>query len=114
MFPLAIMKKTGAALAVSAAVLAGSVAPAGADFHAYDHVNFQGELTRSGPAWYIDVPDNMMSSVKNETNICLLGISTHTWVTEEHLFKLNAGQIMWYVGDHANDKVDHMYRTVCF
>ena len=107
MFPLAIMKKTGAALAVSAAVLAGSVAPAGADFHAYDHTWFQGELTQSPAYDFIDVPDNMLSSAANWTHRTYCGKNGEWW-GEETTFRLNPNQKTWYVGDHWNDKTDHV------
>ncbi len=96
------------AIGVAAALSVGAAMPAAhADFHAYDHVGLRGELTRSGFSNFIDVPDNMLSSAANWTGGHLKGINTNWWGNNV-TFHINPGQVMYYVGDTANDTTDYV------
>ncbi|WP_303979695.1 hypothetical protein [Rothia mucilaginosa] len=96
------------AIGVAAALSVGAAMPAAhADFHAYDHVGLKGELARSGFSNFIDVPDNMLSSAANWTGGHLRGINTNWWGNNV-TFHINPGQVMYYVGDTANDTTDYV------
>ncbi|MBF1673988.1 MULTISPECIES: hypothetical protein [Rothia] len=93
-------------IGAAAALSVGAVMPAAhADFHAYDHVGLDSELTHSAYSDFIDVPDNMLSSAANWTGGRLKGVNTNWWGNND-TFRLNAGQVLYYVGDNVNDTTD--------
>ncbi|MDO5749747.1 MAG: hypothetical protein Q4P78_00895 [Rothia sp. (in: high G+C Gram-positive bacteria)] len=100
------MMKALSLLGASALLMAGAIGPASADFHAYEHANFQNQITQvRGGHWYIDVPDDVVSSVKNYTDTCYTG-RDNLWYGSVLVIELSPGQDMrnLYGG---NDRINY-------
>lgn len=107
---MSVVSKIGSAGLAMMSVLLLSVAPAGADFHAYAHADYVAEVTRvPGYVSWIDVPDNVVSSVHNWTDTCWSGRDETSWVTSIEVIRIHPN-------DHkanlwgASDRIDFFSR----
>lgn len=55
----------------------------------------------------VDVADDVVSSGKNGTSFYFRGMNEHTFLPDECIFYWSPHTAVSYVGDSANDKIDH-------
>jgi hypothetical protein len=55
----------------------------------------------------VDVADDAVSSGKNGTGYYFRGMDEHTFLPDECVFYWAPHTAVYYVGDSANDKIDH-------
>lgn len=103
------IKLGGTALAVGVAMAGMGVMPAHAgNLLAYQNSGFNGVILNAASAPYIDVADNLTSSVRNQTSSTFSGRNVQSLVSFE-VFSFSAGSSHSTLGG-ANDQIDHFDR----
>lgn len=104
-----LVKRIVSTLSLTTVAVGLSALPAQANLQGYSGINLVGQLWAAQDAAYIDIPDDMTSSLGNNTNSDFSGQNVdYVWHSHE-IFFANSWSSYDRLGD-ANNKIDHFDR----